>query len=66
MENFDPLTAFAEKNEYSNVVTLPLPEAHAELVTVHVCFLPDVGGEPFDFAETVRTTPRIIAEEAAS
>ena len=35
----------------------------AELVTIHVYFLPDGETEPFDFAETVRTTPY---KEAAS
>ncbi len=63
IEGFDPSAASAEKNEYSNLVTLPLPEEHDELVTIHVYFLPDGETEPFDFAETVRTTPH---KEAAS
>ena len=57
VEGFDASAAFAEKGEYSNLVTLPLPEEHAELVTIHAYFLPDGETEPFDFAETVRTTP---------
>lgn len=57
VESFDASVAFAEKNEYSNLVTLPLPEEHDELVTIHVYFLPDGETEPFDFAETVQTSP---------
>lgn len=57
VEGFDPSAASIEKNDYSCIVTLPLPEEHAELVTIHVYFLPDGETEPFDFAETVRTTP---------
>lgn len=56
-EGFDVSAARVEKNEYSCIVTLPLPEEHAELVTIHAYFLPDGETEPFDFAETVRTTP---------
>ena len=56
-EGFDASAARVEKNEYSCIVTLPLPEEHAELVTIHAYFLPDGEAEPFDFAETVRTTP---------
>lgn len=63
VEGFDPSAASIEKNDYSCIVTLPLPEEHAELVTIHVYFLPDGETEPFDFAETVRTTPY---KEAAS
>ena len=63
VEGFDASAAFAEKSEYSNLVTLPLPEEHDELVTIHVYFLPDGETEPFDFAETVRTSPH---KEAAS
>ena len=57
VEGFDLSAASIEKNDYSCIVTLPLPEEHAELVTIHVYFLPDGETEPFDFAETVRTTP---------
>ena len=57
VEGFDPSAVSIEKNDYSCIVTLPLPEEHAELVTIHVYFLPDGETEPFDFAETVRTTP---------
>ena len=63
IEGYDASAASAEKNEYSNLVTLPLPEEHTELVTIHVYFLPDGETEPFDFAETVRTAPH---KEAAS
>lgn len=56
-EGFDVSAARVEKNEYSCIVTLPLPEEHAELMTIHAYFLPDGETEPFDFAETVRTTP---------
>ena len=63
VEGFDLSAASIEKNDYSCIVTLPLPEEHAELVTIHVYFLPDGETEPFDFAETVRTTPY---KEAAS
>ena len=63
VEGFDRSAASIEKNDYSCIVTLPLPEEHAELVTIHVYFLPDGETEPFDFAETVRTTPY---KEAAS
>ena len=63
IEGYDASAASAEKNEYSNLVTLPLPEEHTELVTIHVYFLPDGETEPFDFAETVRTAPQ---QEAAS
>jgi len=63
VEGFVPSAASIEKNDYSCIVTLPLPEEHAELVTIHVYFLPDGETEPFDFAETVRTTPY---KEAAS
>ena len=58
IEGYDASAASAEKNEYSNLVTLPLPEEHTELVTIHVYFLPDGETEPFDFAETVRTAPQ--------
>ena len=57
VEGFDPSAASIEKNDYSCIVTLPLPGAHEELVTIHAYFLPDGEAEPFDFAETVRTTP---------
>ena len=57
VEGFDALSASVETNEYSCIVLLPLPEAHEELVTVHVYFLPDGETEPFDFAETVLTAP---------
>lgn len=57
VEGFDALSASVETNEYSCIVSLPLPEAHEELVTVHVYFLPDGETEPFDFAETVLTAP---------
>ena len=57
IEGYDASAASAEKNEYSNLVTLPLPEEHAELVTIHVYFLPNGETEPFDFAETVRALP---------
>ena len=63
VEGFDSSAASIEKNDYSCIVTLPLPEEHAELVTIHVYFLPDGETEPFDFAETVCTTPY---KEAAS
>mgnify|MGYP000023897101 CR=1 FL=1 len=63
VEGFDSSAASIEKNDYSCIVTLPLPEEHAELVTIHVYFLPDGETEPFVFAETVRTTPY---KEAAS
>ena len=63
VEGFDPSAVSIEKNDYSCIVTLPLPEEHAELVTIHVYFLPDGETEPFDFAETVCTTPY---KEAAS
>lgn len=62
VEGFDA-AARIETNEYASIAVLPLPETHAELVTVHAYFLPDGDGEPFDFAETVRTTPQ---KEAAS
>lgn len=57
IDNFDTSAALTETNEYSAIVTLPLPEEHDELVTIHVYFLPDGETEPFDFAETVRTSP---------
>lgn len=41
VEGFVPSAASIEKNDYSCIVTLPLPEEHAELVTIHVYFLPD-------------------------
>ena len=58
IEGYDASAASAEKNEYSNLVTLPLPEEHTELVTIHVYFLPDGEAEPYDYAETVRTAPQ--------
>lgn len=63
VDGFDLSAVSIEKNDYSCIVTFPLPEEHAELVTIHVYFLPDGETEPFDFAETVRTTPY---KEAAS
>lgn len=58
VEGFDASAASAEKNENYCIVTLPLPEDHNELVTIHVYFLPDGEAEPYDYAETVRSAPQ--------